>query len=370
MSEHPSPTTPSGRGRSPRWIAFGFLVGLGLLVVVILAADGKELLQMVGEMPPWKLLLPLLCTMGSYSAMARSYQQIAALAGLRLGFRETCALSLVSTAANYVFSTGGLSGLAMRSYYFSQRHGARWGTAVSISLAQTVVTNLVLCAFLFWGLLTLFFHREVERASVIAAGAFFLVSFALFLLIVAVVGSRRTREVVFGGLLAIADRLAAPFGRRGRALRDRLEDFESELHEGVDFLIARGRRMWGPVFYIWLDWFLMMATLYAAFVCVGVSVPMGVVVIGFSIGVFLSIVNLVPGGLGIMEGSMAAVFAGLGVPLEAAVVATLLYRVFYYLFPLLLSLLFLRRMMFPSVPEELRPEAVPRRSPDPRRIES
>lgn len=353
MSQLPSPSSPGTRSRSPRWIGLGFVVGLGLLIAVILAADGRELLVVAREISPWKLLLPLLCTIGSYSAMARSYQRIASLAGLRLGFGETCALSLVSTAANYVFSTGGLSGLAMRSYYFSQRHGARWGTAVSISLAQTVVTNLVLCAFLFWGLLTLFFHRDVERASAIAAGAFFLVSFALFLLIVAVVGSRRTREVVFGGLLAAADWLATPFGRRGRALRDRLEEFESELHEGVDFLIARGRRMWGPVFYIWLDWFLMMATLYAAFFCVGVAVPMGVVVIGFSIGVFLSIVNLVPGGLGIMEGSMAAVFAGLGVPLEAAVVATLLYRVFYYLLPLLVSLLFLRRMLFPGMSSEL-----------------
>ena len=72
---------------------------------------------------------------------------------------------------------------------------------------------------------------------------------------------------------------------------------------------------------------------------------MHLVVIGFSTGVFLSIINLVPGGLGIMEGSMAAVFAAFGVPLETAVVATIIFRASYYLLPLAISLLFLRPML-------------------------
>jgi glycosyltransferase 2 family protein len=331
-----------------RWLAGGFVLGVLLLVAIVLIADGRELLNVIGQIDLVTLWLPLACTAGSYAAMARSYQRIADLAGIRIGFFESLKISLVSTAANYLLSTGGLSGIAMRSYYFSQRHRATWGAAVSISLAQTVVTNLVLFTFLFWGLLVLILHDDVRRGSALAAGTFFLVSFALFLLIIAVVASRRARQRVFGALLRLADRLARPFGARGHVIREKLEEFEIELHAGVDFLIASGHRMWVPVVYIWLDWFLMMATLYAAFVCVQQPVAMGVVVVGFAVGVFLSIVNLIPGGLGIMEGSMAALFAGLGVPLGTAVVATLLYRAFYYLLPLLISVLFLRETLFLS----------------------
>ena len=103
--------------------------------------------------------------------------------------------------------------------------------------------------------------------------------------------------------------------------------------------------MIAPLIYICADWFLMLATLYTAFRCVGQAVPMHIVVIGFSTGILLSVVNLVPGGLGIMEGSMAAVFSGLGVPLESAVVATVIYRVSYYIIPLLVTLLFFRGMI-------------------------
>ena len=100
-----------------------------------------------------------------------------------------------------------------------------------------------------------------------------------------------------------------------------------------------------PLLFIALDWFLMLATLYAAFYCVAEPVPMHIVVIGFSTGVFLSIINLVPGGLGIMEGSMAAVFASFGVPLESAIIATIIFRVSYYVLPLTLTMLFFRQMI-------------------------
>jgi len=45
-----------------------------------------------------------------------------------------------------------------------------------------------------------------------------------------------------------------------------------------------------------------------------------------------------------MEGSMAAVYYGLMVPLEEAIVAVILYRLIYYVFPFLTSLLLYRSL--------------------------
>lgn len=42
---------------------------------------------------------------------------------------------------------------------------------------------------------------------------------------------------------------------------------------------------------------------------------------------------------------MAAIFVSLGVPFETAVVAVLLFRVAYYLLPLVISVFFFRNMM-------------------------
>jgi uncharacterized protein (TIRG00374 family) len=107
--------------------------------------------------------------------------------------------------------------------------------------------------------------------------------------------------------------------------------------------------MLGPLFYVFVDWALMLLTLYASFYCVGQVVPVHVIVIGFCAGALLSVVNLVPGGLGLMEGSMAAIFSSMGVPLETALVATVIFRLTYYLLPLVLTVL-----LFPEVIRSVR----------------
>ena len=54
---------------------------------------------------------------------------------------------------------------------------------------------------------------------------------------------------------------------------------------------------------------------------------------------------MIPGGLGVQEGSMAGIYALLGVPLNQAVLAAILFRVVYYFAPYLVSLAFYRRML-------------------------
>jgi uncharacterized membrane protein YbhN (UPF0104 family) len=69
------------------------------------------------------------------------------------------------------------------------------------------------------------------------------------------------------------------------------------------------------------------------------------IVAGFAIGMFFSIASLVPGGLGIMDGSMAAVFVTLGVQFEQAVVAILIFRAAYFGLPIVASLMLAPRML-------------------------
>lgn len=331
---------------SRRWLGVGLIVAVVAIGLLLLASDMKEMIRAVGSVRPVMLLLPVFCTIASYSAMAASYQRIARTAGLDLAFGETMKITLASTAANYVFSTGGLSGLALRAYFFSRQHGLRSGSAVSISLAQTFLSNFVLLAFLFWGLSNLLFHGQLQRSSEVIVALLFGLAVIISCAAVAVVSSRWIRLRLFGVLMQLPNLFSRFTPGRRSAIRSTLELFESELHEGVDFLISRGTKMITPLTYIVLDWLLMLATLYTAFHCVEHPVPMHIVVIGFSTGVFLALINLVPGGFGIMEGSMAAVFAALGVPLEPAIVATIIFRVSYYVLPLLVTLIFFRQLLF------------------------
>jgi uncharacterized protein (TIRG00374 family) len=68
----------------------------------------------------------------------------------------------------------------------------------------------------------------------------------------------------------------------------------------------------------------------------------------------VGLVSMIPGGLGAQEGSMGAVYALLGVPLEQAMLAAILFRAVYYLVPFLISLAFYRRLL--REPGKLAPE--------------
>ena len=93
-----------------------------------------------------------------------------------------------------------------------------------------------------------------------------------------------------------------------------------------------------PTAWILFDWVLTVGVLWAAFWAVNKPLPLSVVIMGFGVGLFFSLVSFVPGGLGIMEGSMTAVFVSLKVPYESSVLAVLIFRLTYQVIPLVVSL--------------------------------
>src|SRR5262249_22982255 len=108
--------------------------------------------------------------------------------------------------------------------------------------------------------------------------------------------------------------------------------------------MSRKRDMVVPLLYIALDWVLTLLILYTSFLTLRCPVRLSQVMVGFAVGMVAAFASLIPGGLGVMEGSMAAIFAGFGVPYESAVLAPLLFRIAYYVLPLLVSLFFLHGM--------------------------
>lgn len=84
------------------------------------------------------------------------------------------------------------------------------------------------------------------------------------------------------------------------------------------------------------------------------------VVTGFAIGMAVGVMSMVPGGVGIEEGTVARTYHLLGMPLEEAVVVSVLFRVVFQLVPLAPSLRLFRRMLRPTPASliSVRPEPV------------
>jgi uncharacterized protein (TIRG00374 family) len=332
------------------------LVGLAVLVALVVLADARTLLETAKGIPPYGLIGPLVFSFLSYAAMARSYQGIADLAGQHLPFPVWLRITFVSNTVNYVVTSAGLSGFAVRMFLLSQ-YGVPSGRAVLISLVQTFLTNFTLLFFILGGFISLLIRQQLTGVALaIASGALVVFAGTLLYGLVLVINRRLRRLTLFwvGRAAHRALRRFAP-SRTPRLVR--FWRFQHNLDVGIEFLLSRKRGMIGPTAWITLDWVLTSGILWAAFRGVAHPLSPGLVMVGFGVGLFFSLVSFVPGGLGIMEGSMTAVFVTLGVPLEKAVIAVLIFRLSYHVIPLIVSV-FLFRGVFRAAQRTLR--AIPR----------
>ena len=190
---------------------------------------------------------------------------------------------------------------------------------------------------------------------------------------------------VFGGLLGSVHSVAlyvtiavltlfaaasagALFGRRFRAwLIDWLvgavkrwtgKDFEEfgiqfagSIEEGMSALRGDIGRMAAILVMIGVEAGLTLLSLWLCFESVGQAPDLGVLLAGYGIGLAIGMVSLIPGGLGVQEGSMAGVYAFLGIPLSEAVAVATLFRAVHFFVPFLLSLLLYREMLRRGVGE-------------------
>jgi uncharacterized protein (TIRG00374 family) len=312
-------------------------IGFGTLLVLVLLSDGKELLRTASNVHPAALALPLALSVLSYAAMARSYQGIADVAGRHLPFPDWLRITFVSNTANYLVTSAGLSGFAVRMLLLSQ-HGVSSGRAVLISLVQTFLTNFTLLFFILGGIVTLVVRKHIGGLPLVFAAAA-VVGFAVLLVFVFVLAVRpELRRRTLLRLTVTIHALGRRFAPSWTPRRGRLAKFQHNLNQGFDFLLTRKRGMVAPTFWICFDWVLTIGVLWAAFWAVNNPLPLSIVIMGFGVGLLATLVSFVPGGLGVMEGSMTAVFVSLKVPMEPSVLAVLIFRLTYQVIPLVVSL--------------------------------
>jgi uncharacterized protein (TIRG00374 family) len=229
-------------------------------------------------------------------------------------------------------------------YLLSQR-GVPSNRAVLISLVQTFLTNATLLLFVVAGFAAMLLRHSLSPLALAASSAVILVFACVLAYAVVLVYHRTLRRRTLFFIADALHRLLRSVVPRWTPGRVRLWRFQHSLNQGFEFLLERKNRIVAPAAWILLDWVLAMSILWAAFQAVDYPISPGVVMVGFAVGVCLSLVSIVPGGIGVLEGSMTAVFVSFGVPLERAFVAVLIFRVVYYLLPLCLSLFFFHGVM-------------------------
>jgi glycosyltransferase 2 family protein len=330
----------SGRKVRQRRLVIVLGVAASAAVLAYLALGRVEQVRSVGEHVDWRWVWAAIgCALGSYAMVGLALGELLKLLGYALSWAEILGIALVSTTANYFVSSAGISGFALKAHLLRKRH-VPYGITVTASVLSSAILYMVLAAVIGQGLIYLMLNLRGTKIPLMESALGLLVLLAIAVPGMAFFFNRRLRGTLTKKLFHWANRATYLFSK-SEIPREEFEAFETQLNGGLERVRGDKLRLTTTVFYTCLDWGLCMMSLWFAFRAVGIRLPVGHLSAGFTAGMAATLIPFLPGGLGVVEGSMSAVFESLGIVWAKAFVAVLLYRLAYYLVPGLASVLVL-----------------------------
>ncbi len=315
-------------------------LALGLLlsgaILFYLFSKHFAAVEAIGDKIDWAWVwVSAFCAFGSYSMAGLALEEALLIFEHKLLLTESLGVALVSTTINYFISTAGASGFALKAHLLRKR-GVPYGTTVLVSVLSSVILYLVLAVILAQGLLYLVLHLHGMTIAVMESALGLLILLAVSVPILVFLFSRGIRGKIMKRLSNRVERGIFFFLKTGIP-KENFEAFERQLEEGLS-RVRQGRvRLTRMILFTGADWVFLMSSLYFAFRAVGVSLSVGYLTAGFTMAMAAMLVPVLPAGLGIMEGSLAAVFSSFGIDWDKALVAALLYRLAYQALPGLVS---------------------------------
>lgn len=320
----------------------GLAVGIVLVVftsaAVLVALDWENYARVLSR-ADWKPLLGALAlTVLSYGCVSSAFALVARLLSIRMSYRDLVEVGFVTIVMNHVLTTGGVAGYSVR-YVLMRRHGVALKDVVAASILHFYITSLDMLIMLPVGFLYLYRNASLPAGIAAAVGVMTLVMTVVAAVATALIFVKEWR----GQFIQLLNRTARSLFHRD--LSKTLQRFDDTLTRGVTDMRQRPLTVLLIIALTWIDWFASVWVVWLCFDALGDPMRFGVTLSGFVIGVMAGVLSMLPGGVGVQEGSMAGIFALLGASFQQALLASILFRAIFFLLPYAVSLPFYGRLL-------------------------
>jgi uncharacterized protein (TIRG00374 family) len=238
--------------------------------------------------------------------------------GCNLTTKQSMQITLAALAATRLFSAGGAGGLVLQAW------ALRKAGLDARTVADRTVTFIVTQYLVYTVAVVLFGYAL--HFGILPGEAPYAITFlpATLALIVTIAGL---------SLAFVPPNLQKRIERvQGKGLLARLAQLPASASTGIRASLKLIRNRDLAVLGATMFWAAQIACLWAAFDAFGEAPPLGVLVVGFFVGMLGNLLPL-PGGIGGVDGGMIGAFAAFGVDTDLAIVAVLAYRGFTFWLP-------------------------------------
>jgi uncharacterized protein (TIRG00374 family) len=327
------------------------LLGLCIFFFTIKQADLKKLAENFQDIHLFWGLLVILTSALSYVCIAAVLHRLLRSMGHSLPFATSFRISLVSCTVNYAMAIGGLSGVAAKVYLLAKENIPPSKT-LSISMVHGFLTNTVAVILIYLGFFFLYSEYKLSTREKEVGFIILLIAFLLSWITVQTIIHESFRKKLWQVCLWMVVFISRKLRHPQWVNQQRAQAFFENFNENLNIIMKNSAILLAPAMYALLDWVLMFYCLKCSFLAVRYPVDNMTLLVGFSVGIFMTLFSLTPASIGVMEGSMAASFYLMGLDYDRALLATLIYRFAYFFLPIMISLFYYRKF-FVSTPPSL-----------------
>jgi len=314
--------------RLVRSLLYLIVIGLAIHILLPQITSLKDSINVLRSMSVWLVSLACLAQIGSYLGSGYLTKSIVELGKTKLSLGRGIMIALGSGSIGLV---GGWGGAAAATYRWVGKGKDTSEEAVLAGILPPFFNEIMLVVVTIIGLAYLLVDYHLSRTQVIIYSLFlFLVGLSLLVIIYGMQHQATIEPFVLGLVDRLMHFLRRPYDPT--AIRNAIDN----LYRGLALLNNKGwiRPALGAAMNVGFD----MLTLYFLFLAAGDKIHPGVLWAGYGLAYLLGkVAYIVPGGVGIIEGSMAAVYSSLDVPTSISVVVILSYRLFSFWIPIVLG---------------------------------
>jgi Mg2+-importing ATPase len=314
---------PRNQWQWRRW-GFGLLLLAAVLLVVAHGAEGREFAFLLTRSAPAWLLLAALLQAATYLSQAAVWEVVLLRTRFRASLLALYKMSVAKLFVDQAVPSAGISGSVLMVHGL-ERRGVGRGPVMACVVVETITNYTALLLALLLALSMATWTQKAQALVWSASGVFIALSLALILFLLRL--SRGDKPV----------RLPRAFARLPGA-----KTLLEALAEAPPELAHRPRVLAEATGFNFIIHLLDAATLWALLRSVGVDAPPTGVFTAFMLSTLARTLGVVPGGLGTFEAASIGTLTLMGIPLGAAVSATILFRGFSFFIPLVPGLLLSR----------------------------
>jgi uncharacterized protein (TIRG00374 family) len=300
------------------------VVAIYFLFPKIVGLEGA--LERIGDGDPLWIGIGVAFNLVAFAAYVALFRGVVGEKVIHLRWNESYQITMAGLAATRLFSAGGAGGILL-TYWALRKAGMERRQSVCRMVAFLVLLySVYMVALILFGILlrTGVLSGEAPLSGTIIPAALSAVVIGIFLLMALLPDDveNRIERHTSGRFGAIAKRLATAPATLAQGTRTAIA-FVRHPSSGA---LAVG----GAIGF----WAANIGILWASFHAFDVSVPLGVVVQGFFLGMLANLFPFAPGGVGAVDAGMIGAFVLFGIPGSEVFAAVLAYRVIAFWLPI------------------------------------